>query len=207
MITDIRSHGDHQIMLFLNHEQFGILPADFVFKFGLRVGLKIRRDTIVKLLQAEEVMQAKNFAIRLLQEKEIYTKPELLEVLSREGFSREGINTSIEDLEKAGFIKDKTFAQNWIRRREKSNPRGKEMLKLELVDKGVALSTINQVLSNIDPNRELDTALQLAEKQVKRYKSLEPHVAKRRLHGFLVRRGFSYNTVGQVMQKILSKLI
>ena len=207
MITDIRSHGDHQIMLFLNHEQFGILPADFVFKFGLRVGLKIRRDTIVKLLQAEEVMQAKNFAIRLLQEKEIYTKPELLEVLSREGFSREGINTSIEDLEKAGFIKDKTFAQNWIRRREKSNPRGKEMLKLELVDKGVALSTINQVLSNIDPNRELDTALQLAEKQVKRYKSLEPHVAKRRLHGFLARRGFSYNTVGQVMQKILSKLI
>lgn len=207
MITDIRSHGDHQIMLFLNHEQFGVLPADFVFKFGLRVGLKIRRDTIVKLLQAEEVMQAKNFAIRLLQEKEIYTKPELLEVLSREGFSREGINTSIEDLEKAGFIKDKTFAQNWIRRREKSNPRGKEMLKLELVDKGVALSTINQVLSNIDPNRELDTALQLAEKQVKRYKSLEPHVAKRRLHGFLARRGFSYNTVGQVMHKILSKLI
>ena len=166
MITDIRSHGDHQIMLFLNHEQFGILPADFVFKFGLRVGLKIRRDTIVKLLQAEEVMQAKNFAIRLLQEKEIYTKPELLEVLNREGFSREGINTSIEDLEKAGFIKDKTFAQNWIRRREKSNPRGKEMLKLELADKGVASSTINQVLSNIDSSRELDTAFQLAEKQV-----------------------------------------
>tara|TARA_B100001123_G_C14995597_1_gene901431 strand:+ start:252 stop:875 length:624 start_codon:yes stop_codon:yes gene_type:complete len=207
MITDIRSHGDHQIMLFLNHEQFGILPADFVFKFGLRVGLKIRRDTIVKLLQAEEIMQAKNFAIRLLQEKEIYTKPELLEVLSREGFSREGINTSIEDLEKAGFIKDKTFAQNWIRRREKSNPRGKEVLKLELAGKGVALSTIDQVLSSIDPNRELDTALRLAEKQVKRYKSLEPHVAKRRLHGFLARRGFSYNTVGQVMHKILSKLI
>ena len=207
MITDIRSHGDQQIMLFLNHEQFGVLPADFVFKFGLRVGLKIRRDTIVKLLRAEEIMQAKNFAIHLLQEKEIYTKPELLAVLSREGFSREGINTSIEDLEKAGFIKDKTFAQNWIRRREKSNPRGKEMLKLELVDKGVALSTIDQVLSDIDPNRELDTALRLAEKQVKRYKSLQPHVAKRRLHGFLARRGFSYNTVGQVMQKILSKLI
>ena len=166
-----------------------------------------------KVLQApkaellEEIMQAKNLAIRLLQEKEIYTKPELLEVLSREGFSREGINTSIEDLEKAGFIKDKTFAQNWIRRREKSNPRGKEVLKLELAGKGVALSTIDQVLSSIDPNRELDTALRLAEKQVKRYKSLEPHVAKRRLHGFLARRGFSYNTVGQVMHKILSKLI
>ena len=76
-----------------------------------------------------------------------------------------------------------------------------------MAGKGVALSTIDQVLSSIDPNRELDTALRLAEKQVKRYKSLEPHVAKRRLHGFLARRGFSYNTVGQVMHKILSKLI
>ncbi|HIA66624.1 TPA: hypothetical protein EYN98_11305 [Candidatus Poribacteria bacterium] len=69
---------------------------------------------------------------------------------------------------------------------------------------GIDLSTINQVLSNIDSNKELSTALRLAEKQVKRYKSLEPHVAKRRLHGFLTRRGFGYNTVEQVMQKVLS---
>ena len=204
MITDIQSHNDDQIMLFLNHRRFGILPTDFILKFGLRVGLKISHDTIVKLLQAEEVMRAKNFAINLLHEKKIYTKPELEKELRRKGFSQEGISASIEDLERTGLIKDKTFAHQWVRRREKSNPRGKEMLKLELADKGVASSTINQVLSNIDSSRELDTALQLAEKQVKRYKSLELHVAKRRLHGFLARRGFNYNTVEQVMQKILS---
>ena len=204
MITDIQSHGDDQIMLFLNHKRFGILPTDFILKFGLRVGLKISHDTIVKLLQAEEVMRAKNLAINLLHEKKIYTKPELEKELHRKGFSQEGISASIEDLERTGLIKDKTFARQWVRRREKSNPRGKEMLKLELADKGVASSTINQVLSNIDSSRELDTALQLAEKQVKRYKSLELHVAKRRLHGFLARRGFNYNTVEQVMQKILS---
>ena len=204
MITDIQSHGDDQIMLFLNHKRFGILPTDFILKFGLRVGLKISHDTIVKLLQAEEVMRAKKFAINLLHEKKIYTKPELEKELHRKGFSQEGISASIENLERTGLIKDKTFARQWVRRREKSNPRGKEMLKLELADKGVASSTINQVLSNIDSNRELDTALQLAEKQVKRYKSLELHVAKRRLHGFLARRGFNYNTVEQVIQKILS---
>ena len=69
MITDIQSHDDDQIRLFLNHEQFGILPTDFILKFGLRVGLNISYDTIVKLLQAEEVMRAKNFAINLLHEK------------------------------------------------------------------------------------------------------------------------------------------
>ena len=163
MITDIQSHDDDQIMLFLNHEQFGILPTDFILKFGLRVGLNISYDTIVKLLQAEEVMRAKNFAINLLHEKKIHTKPEFEKELRRKGFSQEGISASIEDLERVGLIKDKTFARQWVRRREKSNPRGKEMLKRELADKGVASSTINQVLSNIDSSRELDTALQLAE--------------------------------------------
>ncbi|HIB89671.1 TPA: RecX family transcriptional regulator [Candidatus Poribacteria bacterium] len=204
MITDIQSHGNDQIMLFLDHEQFRILPADFIFKFGLRIGLKVSHDTIVKLLQADEVMRAKNFAVNLLHEEQTYTKPKLVEELNRKGFSQEGINASIEDLERTGFIKDETFARKWIRRREKSKPRGRKMLRLELINKGIDLSTINQVLSNIDSNKELSTALRLAEKQVKRYKSLEPHVAKRRLHGFLTRRGFGYNTVEQVMQKVLS---
>jgi len=69
MITDIQSHGNDQIMLFLDHEQFRILPADFIFKFGLRIGLKVSHDTIVKLLQADEVMRAKNFAVNLLHEE------------------------------------------------------------------------------------------------------------------------------------------
>lgn len=204
MITDIQTHGNDQIILFLDHEKFGILSKDFISKFGLRIGLKVSHETIVKLLQAEEVMRAKNFAANLLHEEQTYTKPKLVEKLRQKGFSPKGINASIEDLEKAGLIKDETFANEWIRRRSKANPRGKKMLKLELIDKGVAPSTINQVLSNIDSNRELTTALRLAEKQIKRYKSLELHVAKRRLHGFLARRGFGYNTVEQVTQKVLS---
>ena len=206
--------------LFLNDTPFVVIHTSLVEKFGLRIGLEIEAEIIEKLIAADEVMRAKNHALRLLREEKdpltvdasedsrpigkpkIYTKNEMEQRLAREGFSTKAIETTIEELIHSGHIRDRQYAENWIVRRQKSNPRGKTLLKKELVNKGIDRETAEQVVANVETEDETKVALQIAQKRMKQYTGLPIHVAKRRLHGFLARRGFGSEIVRHVLEQI-----
>lgn len=221
-ITSIQAAPElpsHQ-QLFLNGSPFVVVHASLIEKFGLRIGLEIEAETIEKLIAADEVMRAKNYALRLLREEKdnatvnesensrptakpkIYTKNEMEQRLEREGFSAKAIETAVEELIRSGHIRDRKYAENWIARRQKSNPRGKTLLKRELVERGIDRETAEQVVAKVEIENETKVALEIAEKRMKQYKRLPVHVAKRRLHGFLTRRGFGAETVRHVLEQI-----
>ncbi len=220
-ITDIQGVPElpsHRQLL-LDGSPFVVIHASLIEKFGLRLGLEIEAETIEKIIAADEVMRAKNYALRLLhQEKDkatdepetsrptvkpkTYTKSEIAQKLEREGFSTEAIETSIVELIRSGHIRDRKFAENWIIRRQKSNPRGKTLLKRELVDKGIDKETAEQVVATVETEDEAKVALQIAKKRVQQYRRLPTDVAKRRLYGFLARRGFGSEVVRQVLEQI-----
>ena len=221
-ITDIQASPElpsHQ-HLFLDGTPFVVIHASLVEKFGLRIGLEIEAVVIEKIIAAEEVMRAKNRALKLLREEKdnattdkiegsgsalkpkTYTKSEMERQLEREGFSADAIETSIAELIRSGHIRDRKYAENWIARRQKSNPRGKTLLKRELVDKGIDRETAEQVIATVETEDETTVALEIAQKRAKQYKRLPTHVAKRRLHGFLARRGFGSDVVRQVLEQI-----
>ena len=222
-ITDIQASPElpsHQ-QLFLDSAPFVVIHASLVEKFGLRIGLEIEAEVIEKIIAADEVMRAKNYALRLLREekdnnttanepedsrltlkRKTYTKSEIERQLQREGFSSDAIETSIEELIRSGHIRDRKYAENWIVRRQKSNPRGKTLLKRELVDKGIDRETAEQVIATVETEDETKVALEIAQKRAKQYKRLPAHVAKRRLHGFLARRGFGSDIVRHVLEQI-----
>lgn len=221
-ITDIQAVPElpsHR-RLFLDGSPFVVTHASLIEKFGLRLGLEIEAETIEKIIAADEVMRAKNYALRLLHEEKdkattdepetsrptvkpkTYTKSEIAQKLEREGFSADAIETSIAELIRSGHIRDRKFAENWIVRRQKSNPRGKTLLKHELVDKGIDRETAEQVVATVETEDEAKVALQIAQKRVKQYRRLPTPVAKRRLHGFLARRGFGSEIVRQILEQI-----
>ena len=216
IVPELSSHRQ----LLLNGAPLVVIHAALIEKFGLRIGLEIEAEVIKKIIAADEVMRAKNQALRLLRaEKDntttdkaedprrtlkpkTYTKSEVERHLAREGFSAAAIETAIAELIRSGHIRDRKYAENWIARRQKSNPRGKTLLKHELVDKGIDRETAEQVVATVETEDETKVALQIAEKRAKQYKRLPPHVAKRRLHGFLARRGFASDIVRQVLEQI-----
>ena len=156
-ITDIQAVSElpsHR-QLFFDGTPFVVLHAALVENFGLRIGLEIEAEVIEKLIAADEVMRAKNYALRLLREEpnnavdaemedsrpetksKTYTKSEMEYRLAREEFSEEAVETAVAELIDSGHIRDRKYAENWIVRRQKSNPRGKTLLKRELLDKGL----------------------------------------------------------------------
>ena len=188
--------------LFLDGLYFDSVDADCISKLGLRVGLAIEPEVLRKLIEADEGMRAKNCAVALLSDQS-YSKSQIIYQLRQRGFGAEAINITVDDLEQLGHIKDEDFAKRWVARRQRSKPKGKKMLAHELANQRIDRTTVDRVLADIDRSEEADTALELARKQAKRYQSLQPEVAKRRLQGFLLRRGFDYETIQSVIGRVL----
>ena len=209
-ITDIRvlQEPHAHCALFLNGEPFVVIHAELIVKFGLRVGLEIEAEVIERLIAADEVMRAKNRAINFLREGDESPHPrnkwDVAQQLEREGFDAPAVETAVAELIRSGHIRDRQFAENWVRRRQKSNPRGKPVLTRELIDKGVDKDTAEKVVAEVKGEDEMRLALQLARKRAKHYQQLPLPTAKRRLYGFLARRGFGSETVSQVLEQVFN---
>ena len=191
-------------ILYLDGAYFDSVDAGCIPKLGLRIGLEIELEVLQKLIEADEGMRAKGYALELLSDQ-TYSKNQMIRQLGQKGFSPEAIDMTLEDLEQLGHIKDEQFAKKWVDRRQRSRPKGKRMLEQELANQNIDKATVDRVISGIDDAEEANIALGLAQKQVKRYQSLPSQVAKRRLHGFLLRRGFSYETIQAVIERVLIK--
>ena len=203
-ITDIQPDLQNPLHLkiYLDDTHHVVVPTMFVDNLGLRIGLEIEAEVIEKLIVAEEMMRAKKFALEMLQE-EIYSKTQMSQYLEKEGFSDETVKTIVTELIQSGHIRDREFAEKWVQRRLKSNPRGRKLLKMELIEKGVDRKTAEQVVNEVNKDDEERLALQIAEKQGKKYKHLSNQVAHRRLHGYLARRGYDSDLILKIIHQVL----
>lgn len=103
-----------------------------------------------------------------------------------------------------GLIDDDSFAAALTATRSTVGQRGRHRIRQELSAKGVDRETAEAALADLDPEDELEAAKALAEKKARSLRSLEPHVARRRLAGVLARRGFPSSVVSAAVAHALS---
>jgi len=105
------------------------------------------------------------------------------------------IDQIIERLERGGLVDDQKFAELWVENRSEFRPRGSHALRMELRQKGIKEDTIAEVLEEID---EQNLAIKAARKQARKYQQLEWIEFRKKLTGFLARRGFNYGVISEV---------
>ena len=203
-ISDLRTQEARPSLceMFLDGEPFDVVHTSVITRFGFRIGLEIEQTVLQKLIAADELMRAKNHA-KVLLESKVFSKERLVEELEKQAFSERSIRATRDYFERLGYLKDLKYAQNWVDSRQRSNPRSKNLLLHELLNKGVDGATADRVLRKIGDEDEQRLALQIAQKQVLRYNSLPQHVAERRLRGFLMRRGFDHAAIQRTVKQVL----
>lgn len=81
-------------------------------------------------------------------------------------------------------------------------------LRQELFAKGIDRETVDQAISDYKNNAdEFPAALDLARRKIRLLSKLEPEAAKRRLAGFLARRGYEVSIVSKVLKELLKENI
>ena len=78
----------------------------------------------------------------------------------------------------------------------------RNLLKIQLKQKGVNEAIIEESLSDISRTDELTTAKTIAEKRFSKLKALPVNVMKRRLHDYLRRRGFNTSTSIKIINEL-----
>lgn len=196
-ITDlkIQKHNPNRLNIFIDGEfAFGV---ERLVAAWLRVGDPIDLSKIEELLRKDELERAYLRSLRLLD-----TRPrsvwEISTRLKKAGYSDEVITPVISRLKSAGLVNDEDFARVWVENRCTFRPRAKRVLVLELHQKGLAETEIQSAVNHLD---EDVLALQAAEKYASRCKDLPFDVFRKKMFGFLSRRGFSYGTTAEVIQK------
>ena len=207
-ITDIQVQKKHPTRrsIFLDGEFFCGVSEEVAVKFHLKRGLEIDEAELKKLLHEEELSKAKNYVYGILARR-MYTRKEIRDKLVEREYVDEIVQDVIATMERYGYVNDSMYAEEWIRSRMRSKPKGKIALRQELARKGVDRSIIEDALNEaFDESREGDMALDLARRKVRSYSKEEPSAARRKLQSFLLRRGFNYEAVKNAVEQALDSI-
>ena len=129
-----------------------------------------------------------------------YARRELAELLEAKGVTPEVAEEECQRLERVGLVDDVTLAGELVDRLQRRKGMGKAGLGQELRQRKLDPLAIEQALSLLDSDDELQRALEAAAKRVGSLASLEPEAARRRLGGFLQRRGYDSGTVSRAVE-------
>jgi regulatory protein len=128
---------------------------------------------------------------------------ELCQRLKKKGFCESEIKETLIFLKEKRFIDDLQFARAWVESRAKK-PLGARRLKQELRIKGVKKELISQALEELsDKYNEEDVIRELVRRRWEKLRNIEPAKARRRIFAYLVRRGFSQETILEEINSIV----
>ena len=133
--------------------------------------------------------RAKNILLHQLS-RSMKTRFQLAEILKKREIPDEIAQLALDRFTEAQLIDDAVFAAAYVRTRLE-NGRSVSAIRGELRRKGVAQDLIEAQLAGVDSEREQEIANRLAANRYSRMLNLDAEVRKRRLLGFLQRRGFS----------------
>jgi len=200
-VTDIQVQvkRKNRYSVFLDNEFAFGLDQDVLLKSGIAKGDELSAEQINKLQELEEKKKAKDKAIRLLAVRARSTQ-EIRDRLKQAKYTEQVIEWVVRELERLHLLKDSEFAVMFARNRMVTKPVGEFLLKQELKAKGLSAEDIQKgVEAAYMEISEVDFARKLAVKAKRKYRTLDEVKARQKANDFLLRRGFSWDIVNDIM--------
>jgi regulatory protein len=173
---------------------------------GLEEGCPVDEDTRREVADSYEYATARGIALRLLK-----TRPRTEEELKRR-FRKADLRVKIcervlDDLKADGHVDDRVFAQLWVKEKIGRGGSGRRRISSELRSKGIDRTIVEEEIArNYDDRQEVEIATRLALRRLGRLKSLPAGVARRRLYGLLLRRGFQADVASAALEAALESV-
>lgn len=204
-VTNMKSQvrDPERVSVFIDEKfSFGI-SLETALAEGVRVGEVLDTDQVKALVAKDEVGRATGAALNLLARRP-RSSQEVRTRLKQRGFAEPAVDEALTRLAGWNYIDDADFARYWVENREANRPRGKRLLEQELRHKGVDREVARTAIDAAEPD-EFAAALELANAKMRSYSNLDPQVARRRLAGFLGRRGYGYDVIGPVLRRVFDE--
>lgn len=212
---EVQKNNQDRYNIYLDKEfAFGIDEENLV-KFDLHKGQELTEEEVERIFEESELYKLYRRALdflsyrpRSVKETQDYLRKKITnyELLVTSYESEAAIIQSIINrLQRAGYLDDASFVEWWIRQRtESSKPRGIYYVRSELYQKGINGKLAGKIWRELEIDEDA-LCQKAATKRAHRY-NLEDFKERKKLFNYLTRRGFSFDTVKQVVEDISSSV-
>lgn len=198
------ANKDKRFNIFLDSKYAFSVGEEQLIKFKFNVGQTLSPEQIKSTKSEESEIKLKDQAINFLSyrprsEKEI--RDYIIKKIStsekikwQEAKSTPIADLIINKLKKYGLVNDQEFAKWWINSRTKTRPKGRILIKTELLQKGIDRNLIDKLLPK-NAKTDLNLALRIVEIKKNRLKNLTIQEARKKIYYLLSSRGFDFDTL------------
>lgn len=178
----------------------GAVSAVVLAESGLREGDELDPGKLDELQQRDTYGKALAKAYDYLSRRP-HARAELQKKLDAKDFDPELTGQVLDHLEDLGYVNDEEFARRWVMLRGAS--RGPTLLRQELRRKGLDDTLIDRVLvEHREEHDDLTEAETLARKRYATMTDVPWEKVYARLTGYLGRRGYDYDVIRTVVDRI-----
>ena len=192
----VQKRNPNRVNIYLDGEYaFGLA---LIVAAWLKVGLELDEEKI-KRLQVEDAHERAIQQAMLFLSYRPRSESEIRQNLRKHEYSDEVIDRTLERLRQDGLANDDQFARAWVENRSTFRPRSRRLMAMELRLKGLDQEAVSSAVETVD---DAALAYEAAQKRVPRFKDLEWIEFRKKLSGFLTRRGFSYAVIAPLVTRI-----
>lgn len=199
----VQQRNQQRVNVFLDGEfAFGLYRITAAW---LHVGQTLTEEKIAELQKADGYEIALQQAARFIEFRP-RTEAEVRTRLEKDEISPEIIDEVLNRLRAGGLVNDAQLAQAWVENRSAFRPRSRRALQVEMRRKGFDAQVIETALEDVDETQEENLAYQAAQKQIRKLNLLDRNEFRNKLGSFLARRGFGYEIIRLVTERLWKEL-
>lgn len=181
---------------------FGLIMDDILY-FKLKEGNEISREKFDYIKDTVLYIKAQNTALKYLGYK-MRTEKEIRQKLIEKEYETEIIYRVVDFLKKYSYVDDFKYAESYIKEVQRLKPKGSYAIKQKLREKGVSDLIIEEALAEGGLDEEEDAQRLICKKLGERREVTFKE--KKKLHDFLLRRGYSYAIIKKAFDMLEIKL-
>ena len=187
----------------LDHQQTSYITEDTIVRFMLSRDKVISKEELTEIQDFAQFSYGKNLALYHLSFK-VRTEKEVREYLKKYDIEDTIASQVIANLKDENWINDRQYAYSVINANQLSGDKGPYVLIQKLSQKGIAKSTIEDVLMDFDFS---EVAQRVAEKLLKKYTGKLPARALQdKIIQNLTNKGFSYSDAKKAFDDLDSQV-
>jgi regulatory protein len=182
------------------------LSIEVIERLHLGIGTRVD-DRIGPAIEREAaILDTYDRALNILAAR-ARSAAELRRLLIRKGEPADQVDVAIDRLRSVGFLDDAAFARQFTRSKAVGAGVSRRRVQQELAKRGVARDVSDDAIEDVFTEEEIDESASIervARKKLRTLAKLDPTVQRRRLYGFLARRGYDGDDIARVLRTVLT---
>ena len=187
-------------------EDVATLSIDAIERLRLVLGGRVDDRLRLAIDHEAAILATYDRALNMLAAR-ARSSAELRRLLIRKGEPAAQVDVVIDRLRTVGFLDDAAFARQFTRSKAVGSGLSRRRVQQELSKRGVARDISDDAIEDVFTEEQVDedaSIERVARKKLRTLGKLEPAVQRRRLYGFLARRGYDADDIARVLRLVLS---